>query len=362
MAERKTEKPTEKKKRDAARKGQTFKAKDLMITCLTLAGVEVVLHFISLNALSDILSHIVTLHYDYSMHSYIVLCFLSGLKILLPFIVCCILASCIPGILQTGMRLATKIFRLNFSALNPVKGIKKIFNLRSLKELIKALLYLCCFVLAIKIFWDQNSRLILSLIYSEPAALFRAWGKLLHSLIMIFIGCILIIIILDCIAEYFLYIRDIKMDKKEVEREMKEHEGNPEIKRRRRWLHQELLSEETRTNVRKSNMVIVNPEHIAIGIYLNAQIVAIPFISVMEKDASALAVRRYAKKIGVPIVEDIKMAREIYKTHKINTFISIEMFREVMELLVWLGQVERNANDENNSDKKTTDDEKDLSE
>ncbi|MFS2221665.1 EscU/YscU/HrcU family type III secretion system export apparatus switch protein [Pantoea sp. B65] len=341
MSTSKTEKPTDKKKRDAAKKGQTFKGKDLITTCLTLVGIEVVLNFTSLRAFSDILQAVVARQYHFTLHGYILQCVWFGLQILLPVAALCIAAAFLPGILQTGMRLATKIFKLNFSAVNPVKGFKKIFNLRNLKDFIKALLYLGCFVCATFIFWQENRGLIISLVYAEPATLFRVWGQLLHSLLVIFIACILIIILIDCVAEYLLYIKELKMDKKEVERETKEINGNPEIKKKRKSLHQELLSEETKKDIKKSNVVIANPKHIAVGIYLNMEIAPIPFISLLEKDQRALAVRRYAEQVGVPVVENVRLAREIYRTHKKYSFVSLEMFTEVMDILVWLEQVER---------------------
>lgn len=347
MSTSKTEKPTEKKKRDAAKKGQTFKGKDLMTTCLTLVGVEVVLNFISLRAFSDILHAIIGRQYNYSLQGYILECVLFGLKILLPVCVLCIAASMLPGLLQTGMRLATKAFKLNFSAINPAKGFKKIFSLRTLKDLFKSLLYLGCFVVASVIFWQQNRSLIMSLLWSQPEDMLQAWGRLVHSLLFIFIISIIAIIIIDCVAEYLLYIKELKMDKKEVERENKETNGNPEIKKKRKSLSQELLSEETKRNIKKSNAIIANPKHIAIGIYVNPAITPIPFISLIEKNQRALAVRRYAEKVGVPVVENIPLAREIYRTHKRYTFISLEMFNEVMDILFWLEQVEKNWAEEN---------------
>ncbi|KOC91605.1 EscU/YscU/HrcU family type III secretion system export apparatus switch protein [Winslowiella iniecta] len=342
MAGSKTEKPTDKKKRDAAKKGQTFKGKDLITTCLTLSGVEVVLNFTSLREFSDILHSIVARQYDYSLQGYILQCVWFGIKIFLPIAVLCIAASLLPGLIQTGMRLATKAFKLNFSAINPLKGFKKIFNLRTLKDLIKSLLYLGCFVLATLFFWQENRLLIVSLVWSEPAIMLKAWGQLVHSLLLIFFSCIFVIILIDCVAEYLLYIKELKMDKKEVSNESKEINGNPEIKKKRKALNQELLSEEFKKDIKKSNVVIANPKHIAIGIYLNPAITPIPFISFIEKNQRALAVRHYAEKVGVPVVENISLARELCRTHKKHEFVSLKMFTEVMDILFWLEQVENN--------------------
>ena len=340
MSGNKTEKPTPKKKRDAAQEGQTFKSKDLIATCLILVGLEIMLNFISLDSLIAVFNNVIIANYDIPAHEYMLICIIAGAKILSPVLVMGIMATVLPGMLQTGGQLALKAMKIKFDALNPVKGIKKIFNLRTVKELVKALLFLSTFVVAAKIFWELNHSDIIRMVYGEAKFIFLLWGKLLHSLLMIFIGCILIILVFDCICEYFLYIKEIKMDKKEIEREHKELNGNPEIKGKRRQLHQELLSEATKESVRKSSAIIANPTHIAVGIYINKDITFIPFISLIEVENKALAVRRYARKVGVPVIEDVALARKLYATHKVNTFVDLDCFPPIMDILLWLDIIE----------------------
>lgn len=340
MSGNKTEKPTPKKKRDAAKEGQTFKSKDLIATCLILIGIEIMLNFISLDGLIHIFNNVVNANYDIPAHEYILVCIIAGAKILAPVLIMGIMATVLPGMMQTGGQLALKAMKIKFDSLNPVKGIKKIFNLRTIKELVKALLFLSAFLVAAKIFWELNHSDIIRMVYGEAKFVFFMWGKLLHSLLTIFIGCILIIILFDCICEYFLYIKELKMDKKEIEREHKELNGNPEIKGRRRQLHKELLSEATKETIKKSSAIIANPTHITIGIYINKEVTFIPFISLIEIENKALAVRRYAKKVGVPVIEDVALARKLYATHEVNTFVDLDCFPPIMDILLWLDIVE----------------------
>ncbi|XLM19520.1 EscU/YscU/HrcU family type III secretion system export apparatus switch protein, partial [Chromobacterium piscinae] len=93
------------------------------------------------------------------------------------------------------------------------------------------------------------------------------WRELLLSLVLTCLGCIVVVLILDALAEYLLFMKDMKMDREEVKREMKEQEGNPEIKSRRREAHLEILSEQVKSDVENSRLIIANPTHIAIGIY-----------------------------------------------------------------------------------------------
>ncbi|RAU29955.1 EscU/YscU/HrcU family type III secretion system export apparatus switch protein [Pantoea sp. RIT413] len=336
MSTSKTEKPTPKKIRDAAKKGQIFRAKDLLTSCLLLVGVEILLRGFSLKPLRDVLGAIVSRHYTLNAESYLWGVVVAGLKILLPFLLLCLACCVITGLMQSGMKMATKALKIDFTAVNPVKGLKKIFSLRTVKEFVKALLYLSAFFIAAWLFWSMNKSLLFSLTHAEPVNIFTLWGTLLHSFVILMVAAIIVIVLLDAVCEFFLWQKELKMDKKEVERENKELNGNPEIKSRRKEIHREILSDETRTNIKKSNVVIVNPTHIAICIYVNKAITPIPFISEMEKGAKALAIRRYARKHNVPVVEDIPLARALFRSHKKHTFINAQQLAAVMDILLWL--------------------------
>ncbi|MBY0446988.1 MAG: EscU/YscU/HrcU family type III secretion system export apparatus switch protein, partial [Burkholderiales bacterium] len=163
---------------------------------------------------------------------------------------------------------------------------------------------------------------------------------LLLSLVLTCMGCIVLILVLDALAEYFLHMKDMKMDKQQVKTEHKEQDGNPEIKSKRREVHQEILSEQIKSDVSNSKLIIANPTHIAIGIFYKPEIIGVPFISLIETNQRALAVRAYAKKVGVPVIRNIALARRLLKTHRRYSFIQVEEIEEVLRLLAWLDQVE----------------------
>ena len=86
--------------------------------------------------------------------------------------------------------------------------------------------------------------------------------------------------------------------------------------------------------------MLANPTHIAIGIYFKPHLSPIPLISVRETNEVALAVRKYAKEIGIPIITDKKLARKIYATHRRYDYVSFENIDEILRLLLWLEDVE----------------------
>jgi len=103
----------------------------------------------------------------------------------------------------------------------------------------------------------------------------------------------------------------------------------------------ELLSEQVKSDIRGSRVIVANPTHIAVGIYFQPEVTIMPFISLLETNQRALAVRKYAAEVGVPVITDVALARRIFKTHQRYTFIQLQEIENVLRLLVWLEQVEQ---------------------
>lgn len=88
--------------------------------------------------------------------------------------------------------------------------------------------------MANKVFWSNHKSLLFKTLDGNIISLLSDWGEMLFLLILYCLGNMIIVLIFDFIAEYFLFMKDMKMDKQEVKREYKEQEGNPEIKSKRR--------------------------------------------------------------------------------------------------------------------------------
>lgn len=343
MSGNKTELPTKKKLKDAAKKGQIFKSRDLIVTVLLIVGIIYLIYLFSVGELVKITRDTLTsFSREKNIHQLANQFFFLFIKLNLLLIFLSIVATAIPSLFQAGFIMATKALKLNFNAFNPINGLKKIFSLRNVKDFIKAILYLSSFSIALYIGWLKNKSLLFSQLNTTPNKIILIWGEILKSMLFIVLVSIVVILIIDTFAEYFLYIRDHKMDKQEVKREYKEQESNPEVKFKRRSLHQELLSDQDKINIKESKAIIVNPTHIAIGIFFDPDILPAPVISLVEKNQRALLTRKYAKEQGVPVVENIPLARRLFKTHSKYNLVSLDELDAVLRILVWLQDIENN--------------------
>jgi type III secretion YscU/HrpY family protein len=340
MAGEKTELPTSKKRRDSAKKGQSFKSRDLVVAIMLLCGVGVIVVHASAREMMSVLMTVIDDGFQQDPVQYTSQLLLMLAGVVVPILLVCMAATALPSLYQSKFVLATESLGLKFESLNPVNGFKKLFSMRTLKDFVKAILYLLAFTIAAVLFWEMQKGTIMGQIHAEAGALLGIWGELLLSLVLTCLACIALIIAVDVLCEIFLLTKDLKMEKQEVKREQKEQEGNPEIKAKRRELHMEVLSSQLKSDIEKSSFVVVNPTHIAIAVYFKPELVPFPFISAIEIDHKALMVKAYAKKVGVPVVEDIPLARLLYKKYKRYSFIALSEIQEIMRILIWLMQVE----------------------
>lgn len=339
MSEEKTEEPTKHKLKESAEKGDSYNSKDAIAAVIVVAGV-VAISMTSLSSVADLFKDFLSHGNDINIHYVAERAFRLFLQLTMPVVGVCIVATVIPSLLQSKFVLAFEAIEIKFDSLNPINGFQNIFSMKTVKELVKALIYLAIFGVLLVGFFDFFQRALLGLIYVQPGAVGPIWMKAATTIVYLCMLAFSIVIVFDGIADYMIYIKKQRMDKHEVKQEAKEMEGDPEIKARRKELREELLSAQDRIDIEQSNFILANPTHIAIGIYANPEMAPLPIVSVMAKGERALKIIRYAEQHGVPVVRDILVARRMIKESRRYAFIPLEMIESVYRILIWLKEVE----------------------
>lgn len=343
MNQSKTELPTLKKKRDAAKRGQVLKSRDVTTTINLVVvmtylfyffnGLDETLHFL-LNTLPTV-NHI-------NPHDWFRALMMVLVEPTLVLLVVTLVSSIVPSLLQSRFAIATQSLKIDFKRMDPIAGFKRIFSLRTFFNTLKSLLYVAAIAV---VSWLGYYAVLRSLLSGVNATTLRTIIALcetafLTTLLAVLLTCGLIAI-LDFLLEYFHYIKELMMTRQEVKKENSEQNGKPEIKNKRRELHQEILNEDIKKNVRDSQVLLANPTHIAIGIYFNLTLSPYPFVSLVQSGAAAQAVLHYASEIGKPIYRDKKLVREMFKTVKPYTFLHWRWFDALLTALRWLEEVEK---------------------
>ena len=166
-------------------------------------------------------------------------------------------------------------------------------------------------------------------------------GVLVKQLMIISSVGFIVIAAADYAYQKFDHTKQLKMTKDEVKREYKEMEGSPEIKSKRRQLHQELQASNQRDNVKRSNVLVTNPTHIAIGLYYKKGETPLPVITLKETDAMAKRMIAIAHEEGIPVMQKVPLARALYADGQLNQYIPGDLIEATAEILRWVASLEQ---------------------
>ncbi|MBN3775087.1 type III secretion system export apparatus subunit SctU [Burkholderia sp. Se-20378] len=345
MAEEKTEEPSERKLKKVREKGQVAKSKDVADAVTLAAAIGVLTAGESM--LTGGLSRTIRTALDFVNGERTPQATLSALHDLaasaaltmLPFVVAAIVAGIVSQAPQAGFMITLEPVMPKFDAINPMAGIKKIFSMKSLLELVKMIVK--AIVLACVI-W----KMMMSLFPLVVASVYEATPQLsrvLWTVLMKLLGVVAIVVTVFAAADYkiarMMFMRDNRMTKEEAKRENKESEGDPHTKGERRRLAREIAtSAPARQKVGQANVLVVNPTHYAIAIRYAPDEYPLPRVIEKAVDDGALALRRHAHALGVPIVGNPPVARALYRVER-DAAIPEELFETVAAILRWVESV-----------------------
>ncbi|OZG72671.1 EscU/YscU/HrcU family type III secretion system export apparatus switch protein [Hahella sp. CCB-MM4] len=348
MSDEKTEKPTPKKLRDARKKGQVAHSKDVVSTA-TICSM-----FLLLLATSDIyLSHLSVL--IELPARYIDKPFLQALPQVLDDVIYeliyltlmpigTIMASAIlANFLQVGALFATESLKPDLKKLNPVEGFKKIFAVKNLIEFIKSLVKVVVLSYLVYMLIKDNLNDSARLHYCEVECIPYFVGTLLKQLIIYSSITFIALAAADFFIQKQQFIKQQKMSKDEVKREHKQMEGSPEIKGKRKQIHREMMNTSVPAQVKKCSAIINNPTHLSIGIYYEKGVEDIPRVLVKGADQMAKIIRKIAEEEGIPMMENVPLARGLWKRTQVNEYVPPDLFEAVAAVLQWVESLENQS-------------------
>ncbi|HIE5094887.1 EscU/YscU/HrcU family type III secretion system export apparatus switch protein [Stenotrophomonas maltophilia] len=336
----KTEKPTPHRLLEESRKGKSYVSKDLTAAAVLLAGALALLTATPVQPLQAFFQGLVARGFAVGVAEAAQQVTVAFLWMAMPVALASILAAVGVSLLQSRGVIANKALRIDFAKLNPVAGFRNLFSLKVVKSSVAAMLYLLLGLAAAVVAWKLLAPLLFQQVQAPVSQAGAIWRETGWRGFAVFMALLAPVYLAVAVLDYRLYVRELRMDKSEIKQEYKDHNGNPEIKQRRRQLGEE-LSAQVQSDVVGSSMVLANPTHIAVGIYVHADYPTLQFVSVREKGARARAVIALAEKNGVPVVRDIPVARAVYVGVRRYQFVPPELTHPIARILHWLRDIER---------------------
>src|ERR1043165_919632 len=351
MAERageKTEQASPKRLEEAIKRGQFARSAEVQtlfvlmfgVMGLKFAGPEIWKIFTG--AQSSILGHLHETPLSSNlMQGYAITGALSVAAAAGPVVLAVMIGGLLAGGIQSRFQTASEALEPNWERLNPIEGFKKIFSIRAAMPTALSIVKLGVIS---ALTYSQVQRLIADPIFFTSVDVARIADFMAESATQIVIRIGLAIMILaacDYTYQFWQTTRDLMMTKEEVKEELKNTEGNPQIKAAQRRRRRAKGQRQMLLDVPKADVIVTNPTHIAVALQYDRKTMKAPKIVAKGTRLNALKIREIAGKHQIPIIENKPLARMMFKYGKVGGEVPAQLYATVAEILAYVYRVNR---------------------
>lgn len=342
----KSEDPTEKRKQDSRKKGEIARSRELNTLAVVLAGTGGLLTFGG--AIGQRIMQV--MHKNFSLprellldERYMAISLLQSAQMagdaLIPLFFVLLMAAIIGPVSLGGWLFSMEALAPKFSRMNPLSGLKRMFSMKSIIELLKALGKFFI-VLLVALFVLARARDELIKFASEPLEM-----AILHSMQVVgwsalWLACGLIIIAaIDVPFQMWDSKQKLKMTKQEVRDEYKDSEGKPEVKGRIRQLQREMAERRMMGAVPEADVIITNPTHFAVALKYDTEKGQAPILLAKGGDFLALKIREIGNEHKITLLESPALARAVYYSTEVDQEIPAGLYLAVAQVLAYVYQL-----------------------
>ena len=345
-SQEKTEDASSRKVEKAREEGQVPRSRELTTTAvlmLAAIGIYIFADFmgrklIGLTRENFILNR-ATIFDPNAMIAHLASAIYDGLISITPLMILLLLASFFGPIALGGWNVSSKAMEPKLSRMDPMAGLKRMFSLKSLIELLKALgkvlVILGATIWLLKFYAQDMFRLV-----DESIG-----NAIVHSLeISIFATIALsattiLIAAIDVPLQIYEYNKKLKMSRQDQKDESKDTDGKPEVKGRIRQLQREMAQRRMMSNVPQADVVITNPEHFSVALKYDPENMDTPILVAKGGDHTALKIREIANAHKIAIIRSPVLARAIFYTTEVDQEVPSDLFLAVAQVLAYVFQL-----------------------
>jgi flagellar biosynthesis protein FlhB len=263
---------------------------------------------------------------------------LESVTAMLPLLLVVAATGIFSGVVLSGWLLSAKAVTPDFSRLDPIKGLGRIFSVEGLAELGKAVakavlvgslggLYL----------WTQREELV-GLVFLSPDQSLAATGSLIQFSLMVMAAAVALIAMIDVPIVLWRYHKGLRMSLEEVKREMRESEGDPHLKAHIRSQQREAARRRMMAEVPKADVVVTNPTHFAVALSYKEGRGGAPRVVAKGRGEIALRIRELAAEHKVALFEAPPLARALYSAVEMGEEIPPQLYNTVARVLAYVYQ------------------------
>jgi flagellar biosynthetic protein FlhB len=344
----KTEKPTAKRVSDARQKGQVAKSQDfngalVLIAATWIIGVmgpytvntlygQMKYTFGKLLTSPEALKPLSKVAFDGIYASTIQ----SMLWLMIPFLLTVMVAGVAGNLTQVGPLFTVQAIFPKLEKLNPITGSKRFFSVRSLVEVLKALIKMSIIGVCGYSVIHNHLQELMGLGHTAVPVAWSAIIGVASDIAKWACTWFLIMGIIDWRYQAWEFEKQLRMSKQDIKDERKNIDGDPMMKNRMRQMGRQMTRTRQLANVPTADVVITNPTHYAIALKYDPDIAPAPMVVAKGKDIFAQKIKEVAKEAGVPMVENKPLARALYPVVEAEAMIPPDLFVAVAEVLAFV--------------------------
>lgn len=255
---------------------------------------------------------------------------------LVPLLIATGAVGLIVAAMQVGLMLTGKPLAPQLSRINPLSGVKRLFDARAAMRLVMSLAKVGIIALIAIILIVMDTDKIIQLPAMELQDAFIEASMLTFWLALKLAGVLIVLAVLDYAFQKYQNTKDLRMTRQEVRQEMKDMDGDPTMKQRRMQVARQLAMQRMAQAVPQADVIITNPTHISIALKYDSASMASPKVIAKGADLMAMRVRQIATAHGIPLVERKPLARALYADVEVGQEIPEQYFAAVAEILAYV--------------------------
>ena len=341
FAGEKTEEPTSKKRADARKKGQVARSQELNSGFVLLVG------FFGLKLLWDSIYVSIATYTTYvftnlnqTVDTENILRIFIGIVMILaktafPIMIYIMIIGLVINFFQVGLNFNTESIEFNLDKLNPINGFGRIFSKRSLVELVKSFFKILVIGFFLYRFIHEQILAMPQFMFFDLTTSLTLVAEIIFRMAFIVIGVIMIMAVMDYGYQKWQTTQDLKMTKQEVKDEMKQTEGDPQIKGKIRQKQRQMAMARMMKEVPKADVIITNPTHYAVALSYEQGMVA-PTVIAKGQDLVAQRIKEIGREARVPIIENKPLARTLFAAVQVGDSVPQELYQAVAEVLAYV--------------------------
>lgn len=344
----KTEAPTSHRLEKAREDGQVPRSKELTSILILLVGVSII--WMGGEAFARRLSMMLTagLRFDHNIIndpnlilSQIILLIKNAMFALLPLISGVVVIAILGPLMLGGLVFSGKSLQFQFSKLNPLSGIKRLFSAQVAAELVKALMKALLMGSVAGFYLWHKWPDVMRLMTEAPVTAMASALNIAGMCCILVVLAIIPMVGFDVFFQIYSHIKKLRMSRQDIRDEFKQQEGDPHVKGRIRQMQRDAARRRMMSDVPKADVIVTNPTHYAVALQYDENKMSAPKVVAKGSGLIALRIREIGTENKIPMLEAPPLARALYRHAEIGQQIPGQLYAAVAEVLAWVWQLKR---------------------